>query len=211
VSPASIPLAILRKNQGKYSEAKRILKKAVAARERVDGPEAQSVAIALSELGDVLRRVREYQDSEVAFRRSLLIRERYLGDRHPRFASNLFGLGRLYFDQDGTSQAEQLFRRARDIFERSFGPQTIAIARCDAELGRAYIRGGRPEEAERALRPAVATLEAQLTVGHPTTIRTLRLYAEALRNVANIADAEVAERRAAEGLTIMDKTAVIEQ
>jgi len=187
-----------------------ILKKEVANQERLDGPEGQSVAATLGELGITLRYLKEYQDSEVAFRRALLIRQRYLGQTHPRFASHLLGIGRLYFEQNGNSQAEDLFKRARDIFQSSFGPDSVPFAQCNGELGRVYLSAGRLEEAEGLLRGAVGALEARLTLAHPETVRALRSLAKALRMRAKDADADGADRRAAEGMELMDKTAVID-
>ncbi len=203
-------LSALRRHQGRYLDAEEKVREAVLMRERTRGPEASSVASALSELGSVLRLLRRFKDSEVAYRRSLLIRERFVGEKHPRFAFNLLGIGRLYFDQDGMLEAEELFRRAREIFENSFGAQNIMVARCDTELGRVYLRTQRLEQAERILGSAVAITESKFALGHPETVRTLRFYAQAKRQLGKEAEAGKIEKRAAAGQAQMDKTAVIE-
>jgi tetratricopeptide (TPR) repeat protein len=204
------PLALLRRRQGKYLEAKELAQGALIMNERNHGPESQSVAAALDSLGMILRCLREFTDSEVAYRRCLLIRERFLGTEHPRFASGLFGIGRLYFDQDGLSEADGLFRRARNIIERVFGADAIQVADCDMELCRVYIRTQRFREADQAIRSCLEIMTLRLRLAHPNIIRALRLHAQVLRQLGQDAEALEVEKRATEGEAGMDKTAVID-
>ncbi len=206
---ALIPLGALRREQGKLSESKEILKKAVIIRERARGPEDDSVGHASRELGDTLRLLAEFEDSEVAYKRALLIRERILGANHPAFARAMQGLALLYLRQGGAVQAEVLLKRSLEILRGALGTKVPFYASCQRDLCQLYKQSGDLEAALSLITEACEAFKDQYTIAHPETVEALRTQAELLRRLGRAEEAAQVEEQASQGLSGVDPTAAI--
>ncbi len=92
-------LAELYREQGKYTEAEPLFRRALYIREQQLGPEHPRVAYPLSGLAYLYFLQGKYAEAEPLFRRALRIREQQLGSEHPDVASTLNRLANLYREQ----------------------------------------------------------------------------------------------------------------
>jgi CHAT domain-containing protein/tetratricopeptide (TPR) repeat protein len=75
-----------------YAQAKADFLKALALRERADGPESPGLAYALEGLGSACLALHDYAEAEQTYRRALKLRGLKLADNHPTLGPLRFGL-----------------------------------------------------------------------------------------------------------------------
>ncbi|MCA9134896.1 MAG: tetratricopeptide repeat protein, partial [Planctomycetales bacterium] len=98
--------------KGDYSGAEPLHRHALAASERVLGPEHPDTLISVNNLALLLSRKGDYVGAEPLFRRALEARERLLGPEHPDTLVSLNNLAGLMSSKGDYTCAEPLFRRA---------------------------------------------------------------------------------------------------
>ena len=106
-----------------YSQARPLLERALAIRERVLGPEHPHTAASLRNLASLLRAQGDLAGARPLSERALEIRERVLGPEHPDTAASLNILSSLRRDQGDLAGARPLSERALEIRERVLGPE----------------------------------------------------------------------------------------
>ena len=74
--------------QGKYADAERLYKRALATQEKALGSDHQDFAQSLHNLAIVYKEQGKYADAEPLYKRSLAIREKALGPDHPDVAQH---------------------------------------------------------------------------------------------------------------------------
>lgn len=104
--------------QHRYVEAEAELHKALAA-----SGSAVIVALVLTDLADLYRLQRRYDESEPLFARALHDRERIRGPGHPEVADTLVGLGQLFAAQGRNQDAAAALARSLEIRRAVFGEQ----------------------------------------------------------------------------------------
>jgi tetratricopeptide (TPR) repeat protein len=114
-------LAELYRAQKRYGDAEPLYRRALAIREKSQGPEHSAVAETLSGLGDLYRAEGRYADAEPLYRRALAIWEANYGPRHPQVAAALESLADLYRTEDRYADAEPLYRKALATWEATLG------------------------------------------------------------------------------------------
>jgi len=112
-------LAILRRRQGALMEAERLYRKALAIREREQGPNHPDVAVILNNLAALAATEGNYQDAQPLLERALTIRQSALGNTHVLTAESLNNLALLYAAQGDTAAAEPLYEQAIAILEQA--------------------------------------------------------------------------------------------
>lgn len=115
-------LAILRRRQGALIEAERLYRKALAIREREQGPNHPDVAVILNNLAALKAFEGSYGDAQPLFERALTIRETALGNTHVLTAQSLNNLALLYAAQGDAAAAEPLYKQALAILEPTEPP-----------------------------------------------------------------------------------------
>ena len=111
-------LAILRRQQGQFTEAERLYRRALDIRERKQGPNHPDVAVVLNNLA-ALEAAQGHDDAaQPLFERALHIRETALGNETTLTAESLNNLALLYAARDNAAAAEPLYRRAIAILEK---------------------------------------------------------------------------------------------
>jgi len=152
-------MGLLYRAQGRYDEAERLCKRALAITERQLGPEHPEVAAALINLMGVYRDQGKYDEVEPLFKRAIAIYEKALGDEHPDVAESLIDLADLYHLQGRYAEAEPLFRRALKIYEKVLGLEHPMVAYCLNSLASLNQAQGKFDEAESLFKRAIAITE----------------------------------------------------
>jgi tetratricopeptide (TPR) repeat protein len=106
---------------GSYDEARPLLERALAIRERVLGADHPDTAWSLSNLASLLRAQGVYGEARPLLERALAIREQVLRPDHPDVAQSLNSLGELLRMQRAYGEAGSLLERALAIRERVLG------------------------------------------------------------------------------------------
>ncbi len=115
-------LAALYYNQGKYTEAEPLYKRALAIVEKTLGPEHPRVATGLNNLAALYDAQGKYAEAEPLYKRALGINEKAFGFDHPEVATNLNNLAEVYRAQGKHAEAEPLYQRSWAIAEKALGP-----------------------------------------------------------------------------------------
>jgi hypothetical protein len=90
----------------------------VAARIEANGSEALEVASALLDLGEALRKSKQYAEAEDCFHRAVAIRRTQCGNEHPQTASALNAYAVTLQEQGKTEPASLMLKEAFEIFSR---------------------------------------------------------------------------------------------
>lgn len=138
---------ILRRQQGDLAEAERLYRRALAIREREQGPNHLDVAAVLNNLGIVEAAQGNEEAARPLLERALSIRQTALGKAHLLTAESLNNLALLYAAQGNTAAAEPLYRRAVAILEQTAG-HGGELKRVLENYAALLQDSGRPAEAE---------------------------------------------------------------
>ncbi len=114
---------------GRYEDAERIYRYALARFEQVFGGKHVAIAEALHDLAGVRRAQGDANEAEALYRRAAVMRGELLGVSHPDTAATLHHYAAMLAEQGRTEDARQLESRALAVWERtldSFHPQRIA-------------------------------------------------------------------------------------
>jgi len=173
---------------GLYDDARPLLQKALAIRERLRGKDHPEVADTLLRLGGLAQRSNQ-GDALALFRRALAIREARLGPRNPGVAEILNDLGMTLAAKGRFDEAEPILQRSAALQESLWGDRDPRIAKALHNLsGIAYYRG-RTEEGIRLQRRALSIREAVLPDDHPDLAGSREALALFLRKEGKTAEA----------------------
>jgi len=174
--------------------------KAIAAQEKISGPEHPRVAVLLNRLAQALEEKRNFQEAEALLRRALGIQRKTLGPS-PEAATTLINLGSLLQNLQRADEAERLEREAIAILEQK-RPQSVELSAAYTNL--ADLLSPRKDFAPAAelLRRAVAIDEAIYGTDDPEVAVDLANLGELLKGHGQDAAARTALGRA---LSIYEK------
>jgi len=172
-------LAILRRQQGEFTEAERLYRRALEIREREQGPDHPDVAVVLNNLAGLEAAQGHYDAAGPLLERALTIRQATLGDTHVLTAQSLNNLALLYAAQGNAAAAEPLYQRALSILEtaaehaeigaRKDGPQGEGLDRVLDNYAALLHETGRDAEADQFETRARVIRAAKET--HPDSAR----------------------------------------
>jgi tetratricopeptide (TPR) repeat protein len=139
-----------------YAEAQKLSERALAIRERIQGPNHLDTAISLNNLGYLLRVQADYAGAQLRYERSLAIREKMLGSDHPDIANCLNNLGIVLREQGDLAGALTHHERALAIREKVLGfdhPDTAStLSNLGVLLQAQSDRAGARSHFDRALK-----------------------------------------------------------
>jgi CHAT domain-containing protein/tetratricopeptide (TPR) repeat protein len=159
VASALNELAIFHFQQGNFTAAEPLLRRALAIREATLGGDHALTAQAAGNLAQVVQGRGMYADAEPLLERSLAIYEKARGAEHPdvaRALNNLAGLYRLVGDY---RRAEPLYQRALAMWEKLQGPDNPSVAAVANNLGLMYQQAGEAAKARPLLERSLAIRE----------------------------------------------------
>jgi tetratricopeptide (TPR) repeat protein len=152
----------------------------------------------VNNLGRVYQTTRQYAKAEDAYRRSLQHAEVRRGRSHPGLSIVLDNLGSLYAATGRYQEAESDFRRSLAILEHSRTSfDAIFMMRTLYGLGEIYLRENDAIRAEGILaRAAEIAHRRVLAVEMPEVLEVLDTYAEVLKEMSNLEEAQRLQREA---------------
>ncbi|HEX6732919.1 MAG TPA: CHAT domain-containing protein [Pyrinomonadaceae bacterium] len=126
---------------GDYAQAESFYLRAIAIWEKVQffGPNYPEIAAALTDLGQIYHRQRNYDKAAATLLRALDNVTRNSGDNHPHVALILNHLASVYSDQGLFEKAEPLFQRALQISRDANGQNHPSVARAFDNLAKLYL------------------------------------------------------------------------
>jgi tetratricopeptide (TPR) repeat protein len=164
-----------------YSLARPLLKRALAIREKVLGPEHPDTATSLNNLAFLLIAAQgDLTQAKPLYERALAIREKVLGPEHPDTAASLNNLATLLRDQRDLVGARPLFERALAILEKVLGPEHPNTNRARRNLARVHLAAGDSAEALTLGEVALAAHEKVVGASHMWTKDSAGVTADAL-------------------------------
>jgi len=155
------------------------LTKAIAAEEKVIGPDHPRIASLLNRQAMALEQKQNYREAEPLLRRALAIQRKELGASFDT-ATTLLNLGGLLQNQKRIAEAERLEREAIAILEQK-RPQSAELAAACTNLADLLSTQKDPAPAEALLRRAIAIDEAIFGTDHPEVAGDLANLGELLK------------------------------
>ena len=191
------------RQQGNYGEAINFGKQALAASERIHGPDHPDALLFLNELAFLYREIGEHGKSAPLYERALAIQEKTLSPDSPDIAAAIDNLAAVYFDMGEYEKALPLRHRLLAIQEKIFGedhPNTGATFNNTALL---YDKMGEYTKALQLYQRALMIDKIALGSTHPTTATVLSNLAGVHRKMGNYEEAALHSEQA---LAIKEKT-----
>jgi len=138
---------------GEFREAEVFLRRALAIEEAIAGPGHEEIMRRCSSLGDVLRKLGQYDDAEKELARAVELAEKL------DFGGPFFQMAELRIDQKRYDDAAVLLQRCLEIRRRNLDPTDEAIGEAVLKLADVYRLMGRDVEAEEILKQLPAENE----------------------------------------------------
>jgi tetratricopeptide (TPR) repeat protein len=189
-------LGLLLEVKALHAEAEPLLRRAVAIKERILGPDHPNVAACIGNLAHLLHATNRLDEAEPLMQRALAIDENNDGPDHANVAIRLNNLASLLQDTNRLDEAEPLMRRALAIDEKSFGPNHPDVAIDLNNLAQLLHDTNRLDEAEPLMRRALAIDENSFESDHPRFATGLSNLATLLHATNRLVEAEPLMRRA---------------
>ena len=158
-------LGLLYHQQGQYSRAESLYRRALTINEVALGAEHPHTAGVLNNLGAVYLQQLKYDQAEPLYQRCLKIAKKVLGPEHPDTATSLNNLAALYHRQEKYAQAEPLYERALAITEQALGPDNEDNVTSLNNLAALYRQQEKYAQAEPLYRRSLATVEKNAGTG----------------------------------------------
>jgi CHAT domain-containing protein/Tfp pilus assembly protein PilF len=188
---------------GRYDQALDSAQRALDIREKLLGPEDQSVASALSNLGDVYRFKGEYSKAEQLQLRALEIRERVLEPENLAIATSLNLLAEVYRLKGDFARAESMNQRALRVRELVQGPDHLDVGTTLINLALVYFDKGDNAQAEALNLRALKIRETVLGSEDPDVATPLHNLGLVYFNIGAYSKARALYQRA---MDIWEKT-----
>jgi ATP/maltotriose-dependent transcriptional regulator MalT len=188
-------LGAVRRYQGHYDEAARLIEQAIAIQGQHG--ESEELASSLNTLAEVRRTNGDMKGAEALARPAIGIRERVFGPDHPLVVTAYVRLASVLYDVD-VDGALQAARHAVEIGERRVGrahPLTLAAI---SGLSLLLQKKGDLPGAERMPREVLAGGEREYGEYHRDVAGSMRNLSGMLRQRGDLAGAEAMTRRSTE-------------
>ncbi|MEQ1611809.1 MAG: CHAT domain-containing tetratricopeptide repeat protein [Hyphomicrobiaceae bacterium] len=147
--------------QGRYTEAERLRKRAIAINERAFGSDSQNVAVSLQGMAHLFRLQERHEETLAFANRALAIAERKLAANDAQRATFLSQVADAHMQARRFDAAEPLLKQALAIIEASAGADTplrgMQSIQYLQSLALAYYGRRRPAEARPYIDRALAT------------------------------------------------------
>ena len=179
-----------------YAEARAVLERALAIREKVRGPEHPDTAESLANLAHLFLVQGDLAGGRALIERALAICEKVRGPEHPETALCLNSLAIVLQEQSDFSGARPLYERALAISEKVHGPEHTDTVQCIANLAQLLKAQGDLAGARLLCERALAIREKALGPEHPDTAKSLVVLAQLLRAQGDLAGARLLCERA---------------
>ena len=165
------------------ADAEEPVRRALACREQLYGPEHPLVGGSFLLTGGVYYYLGRLEEAVAAWERALeiYVRSETLSD--PDHAVVLANLGRVYLKRGEVEKAEIAYLQLVGLYGRRMEPVDEDLGKAWADLGVVYFSSGRPARARDAFLNALRILEPQLGPEDPAVVQVRRNLAAAARRL----------------------------
>jgi tetratricopeptide (TPR) repeat protein len=167
ITDALAALANTKQGQGKFPEAEKLYRQALALTRSRHGNDAVEVAARLQTLGAFLSYTARAPEGTALLEQAVAILRRVHGANHPATVEALVGLSDALTYRLEYARAEKTMRETLPIARALFGHEHPILANVLSRLGTAITSQGRLEEPEPFLREALAMRIKVLGDQHP--------------------------------------------
>ena len=181
---------------GDQEKAEKLFLRIVAVPVAPNDSNAQMVADALENLGNIAAAKNETERAEEHYQAAAELLEKTLGPAHPKVAVALDTLAAFYISQARLDEATPLLRRALAIQEAALGKGNLELATTLSRLGEVCHYTGAFQESAKYYLRALQIRETLLGPDHPDVAVTLNDLALMYHTVGNRPKAEKLYRQA---------------
>jgi len=166
-------LALVYDDQGKFTNAESMYKRALSIFENIQPPDQENIAATLSNLSDLYREQGKFNQAEPLCTRALEIRTRVLGQNNADTATSMNNLALLYYAENKYTQAEPLLLQALAVWKQQLGANDPKVATCMNNLALLYSDQGKYSAARELYENALAMRKSSLGAEHPSTTSSM--------------------------------------
>lgn len=178
---------------GEILNARDMLERGEAEAETLEGyPEIKAQMYEV--IGEIYRRLGQYNRSERLLRQSLSIRQDIYGNYHIETVSSLDKLGLLLINKGEFNVADSLLTEALQIRENHIESSPPGLAATLSNLAFVTRRKGEHEEAEKLYRRSLELRRDHLGENHPLTIENMSSLGVILHNTGKYRETEAIYR-----------------
>lgn len=141
-------------------------------------------------IGQVYRRLGEYNKSKDLLSRAVTLRKIHYGPEAPETAASLDHLGLLFCNMGEYKEAEQILRRSNRIQKINYGSKNLKTAHTQSLLAYALRREGKYDQAEKLYRSSLNIQQEQLGDNDLIAIETKSSLGATLHNKGKYKKAE---------------------
>jgi tetratricopeptide (TPR) repeat protein len=167
------------RDQGRYSEAEPLCKRALILRQQILGEYHLDVADSQNNLARLYYLQGRYNEAEPLYEKALALRKRILGEEHIDVANSLNNLALLYSTKGQYSESEPLYEQSLCLYKRILGEEHPNVAMGFNNLAGLYFKQSRYSKAELLYEQTLALYKRTLGEEHPDV-------ASSLNNLANL-------------------------
>jgi tetratricopeptide (TPR) repeat protein len=195
-------VGVIGKYTGRWDDAERCYRRALALIGRVEGSE-HFVATLLHNIGGLEHARGRFARAEAPQRRGLSLRERALGPNHVDVAADAAALAAILDGRKKYDEARALYRRALRIYSRALGPGHFEVGFNLGNLAALCHGTGELASASRLYVRAIRIKTKSIGPRHPDLASTIANFAALRVEQGRIAEAEKLYRNA---LAMFDST-----
>ena len=170
--------------------ARELFEQALTIAERVYGSDHPKVAVALNNLGLVLKDLGEFVGAKGNFERAITIDEKVYGSHHLELAPDVNNLGSVLLELGDLTGSRRNFERALAIAESVLGPDHPKVAICLNNLGNAMQALGDRKVAKHNYERAKTIDEKAYGPDHPMVATDLNNLGSVLKELGDLGGAK---------------------
>ncbi len=141
-------MALRRYKMNHFTEAEKLIKKALHVTRESVGTKSKVYANALNNLGIIEVARKDYIAARSLFEQSVAIEQELMGENHPEIARSLINIAEMYKGEKKFEKADSLFKRAISIQERVYGPGSMDLVQSLYIYLKFFITWGKQEKAD---------------------------------------------------------------
>jgi len=183
---------------GDFESARAAYEESLRVYEHILEPGHPEVSYVVNSLAILNYNLGDFEAARPMFERELANLERTLGPEHQNTASVMNNLGFLLIEMGLLEDARPLIEKSLRIREKVLGPEHQETATSLCNLGMLELAENDAAAAHDSTARCLSIREKALGRNHPYVAEALRIDAQALRALGDVAGAEVQEQRASD-------------
>jgi len=181
--------------QQHYEQAIQLFHEAISSLKPYTEPRSQE-AITLNNLAAAYEGLNRFDEAELHYLQSMTIVERIQGPHHPDLVLALTNLAIFHRKRGRFAQAERLYQRSLTIMERVLGDEHPHLIPVLLDLAHVSQAQNEFERSETYYKRALTIGKTELPVAHHQTQSIRMQYADLLRHLNRVAEANWLEDQA---------------